>query len=484
MYVAKFGFRWDEHYLALGGFIIGDGLLPYRDYRIPIGPIPIVLQSFGRLFNRDLFFCYTFPASCFSGLMVYLFGLKFYKNCRSLIGLFFFSIIVHFSFFGGAGALWYNQLAAIFGSLAILLLQCETSNTDSHNNFGVALLLALSFLCKQDGALLIAICFVIGFMLLKNFRRALLFPMLFMALTGILLLIWQVTFGGEPFVTINLLVNGYPSRLKFLLSFQDFKEKLNQVLFFSRNFYLIFAFSFGILSWNSISGSLSGKIKSVSVFAICSAFIAGLFIMFTSGYGSGYIGPGYVPVMLMLANFRGRVVRLFGLLLLFIIAGGYSYIFFKDFSAVKFGNLSDNKVPPYLRGFVYTDETAALFQEFNGLIEQKANAGDSIFLGGMYQFLHPKLKVWLGDGPLWIHDGVTSKEGDLCKLVYEFNLDTPRFIIDLWGESEVMLNYRWGTCKSEYQKLLESYSPILEGKIEVIGTGGTETLVRVYEIKK
>ena len=489
-WASLFGFRWDEHGIAYGAQLIAQGEIPYKDFGFSFPILTLYLQSLGHfLFPTKYFFSYGFSASLINGLWVG--GLSFFL--LRILSLSFLPslallILAHFTFFGAAGCIWYNQLSSLWFSIAFLIFSYRLFFKNGVFSFLhillIALLSGLTLLSKQDlggiSILLFPLLFLIFSPTKKLYGSALTFFIPLILFTVSILIF--IPLGGEPWAWLHHGQPGYDGRTGGLFTRWVW---LNMIRVLGQNAkftpVLVIAAFEGLellYTWKkrfSLKKLFQSFAPEIFIFGV---LLISIFTRITSGNGGGLILPHLTVLILILAlmhgkSFGGKLKRVFTitialtlLLALFLTARRWEkdmFNRFESFPAVKVKHLQGYRVAPRMKKFL--EEYSV---EINALARKKGRKLRG-YINGMYPLMHPKLDSTPYQGPLWPHGGTMATWDEMGKLVERLEADPP----DIFVYFHDLGRYYWGDFKPNIDKLLrEQYTFLVSGNIDIIGSGG------------
>ena len=475
------GFKWDEHYIALGGHYIANGLVPHLDFYIPNGAVIYYIQSIGNIIFDDKGLAYPFAASTI-GTSFFFIIYQQIKNQLNNSVLFVVFTLYLVTFFSVSGALWYNQLSALFITVCVVIMHNAIMNQKAlaHRDlFLMSLLLSLALLTKIDvailGILFVTASLVFYFGDIKSAVSVFVTVLLAIIFYAV---IFHVVYGVDVFEYMNLGQHGFDSRLsisiEFLFNFfysllVDVSNIGIRVIFFMHMFYFIYA------------GKKRRKYQlDYYTFVQINIYLASSVLLLTSGKGAGYVNSAFSCLSFLTLVYYmnlvrpeggGKAVNYAAMMLIFLYLTIYYKEHFPGFSLVKSNNMvyysskDTIDVLNYLNEISYTGKTIySSFQYFSNIYEY-----DNVERHSPY---------------LWDDLGTTINRMDLDDRFKMFTSNLPDVIVvsnfDNWSFLQ-----NFGAYQNELESIISGkYTLEYEGVLDILGTGGGSDFHRIKIFNK
>ncbi len=481
---ALIGIKWDEHYIALGGYYISRGLVPHLDFYIPNGTPIYYLQSLGNFIFDDLGLAYAFPA-CFTAVLFYVYSylkLKRIFKFNTLECLLLSMIyLLCCSFWGGA--LWYNQLAFLCCTV-VVLIQLDRiyfqKDVRVLEVLSVSLMFALALLTKLD----IALLFMILFLVLQFFTvKPLKFSLCVFALISISLctyyLIFKCLLDVDVLKTMNFSQEGFDARLPF--EWKALSDLFQTLLLSSENIGVRFLF-FAHLFFYLYNVKMNDGISKVLAFSQFYLLLASAVVLWSSGRGAGYVNSHmtFISAIILLMFLKRLGLKhvsgvslmiLMPLILIFLFQ--WRSIFVPKYHLVKHKNKN-----------LYSSERTVKF--FNFIDQQLVKSSDPVVLySGMAYFnMSDRVSMHRSSRYLWDHLGTTIKHSDSVSHTDYFVQNLPDIFVENsfranGGDYSILQNF--GLNRKKIETILQSeYDLNYSGNIDLIGSGGG---LKVHQVK-
>ena len=473
---ALVGIKWDEHYIALGGYYISTGLIPHVDFYIPNGAPIYYLQSLGNYLFSDLGLAYAFSAYLISTSAYVYCILKLKKHFGfNFIELTYLSFVflICCSFWGGA--LWYNQLAFLCCSIAILtqlqntLLQKELRLI---NLLTVSVLFTLAILTKPDIALIFLTFLILFQHFSKHSNKVILYILVLISLKLLIYyLYYQTVHGINVLSMMNFAQKGFETRIHFDLEslqkiiyniFISFDNIGVRVICFSH----IFLF---FLNTNKKDTNFNILFTSQIFFLISSSIIS-----VSSGRGAGFINGHltFISAVFFLAALKQSSLKTSTFIipviitpLLLIFCLHFRSAFIPKFKLVKHANMI----------YYSSERSLEFFNKVEELI-QLSSQKVSLYSPITYFSMNDKISELRPSPFLWDHLGTTIKQTYSEKHYNYFAAHLPDIFITNSFKS-YPVNYSnlnsFGLHKASIEDLLATkYRLTHSGNIDLIGSGG------------
>ncbi len=506
---ARLGVTWDEFYLAQGGRMIAAGLVPYRDFGTPLGPVIYVVQAFGEwLFPLSLL-GYSTSASLLNGITVFFVSYFAIHHLQwSWWKTSCLAVITHCAFFGASGCLWYNQFPVALQTIALVMYWSRKSKggPSRRNLFWIALASAAALITKPDYAFF-GIVFTMIYLFtdsdrLKSAARNSLWFLVLTAAFSILFFVPSVLAGGAPGEWLNIGQQGYDSRLARVPLFvkAEWREFLSLVQrFLSPQILLLLGLCLVTLRRLPSRSFRSDWIWSAvneNPFAVGGLFLAlgGVVTKYSSGVGGGYLILHWIPLCFLgsgkALHSLSKVNRpkrfIFEVSLVLVALGSLVLLGRRFQPLLGMPHRAVQRGP--MKGLISSLDTVQFFEALDRNIpiwERELGHPLEVYSSGVYVLGHPQLKEKVMGGPLWAHVGTSLRrplhqdlfhriQSEPPDVFYAFGLEQNAFTItEIQWEDQSPLIKNW--LKDKYEARLSSTLLNLGS-----GAGGLPFMVTVY----
>ena len=486
------GFKWDEHYIALGGYYISHGLKPHIDFIIPNGALIYYLQSIGNFIFNDIMLAYPFSASLIE-VIFFIFMIKLIMKRIHLTYLEFTLLlcILLFTFFSLAGALWYNQLATLFLTISILIISHKFISNNSlraGDIFIISVLIFCSIITKPDvGLLHFTLLLLIFIFYFKPKRNT--FYLFFLVTFFIILyfLYYKIFYNINIFEQINYGQDGFIKRFHFSLRFllgiiKALIWRLSSIstrtifllficIFFMEKLYLQRRYFFFLLIQSFL-------------------YLSSAIVLKTSGRGAGFINSHYIMAMFINLLYFMKYIRckwqcesiIIVLLLIFFFVVRYvtdfipSYQLYKNSNITYFTSRDTNLI---------IDKVYNLSEELSKSLNRKV----LLYAKPKYIFLNNNISLNASTQYLWDHYGVTINDRQLHQhTIYFLNHLPDIFVVDepdprytrINNYTITSLDDNFGRDKSIIGKVLkEKYTLYFKGYLDLVNRN--PYVIKIYK---
>jgi hypothetical protein len=479
------GFKFDEHYVALGGYYISNGLVPHIDFYIPNGAFIYYLQGLGNLLFSDLQLAYSFSASLI-GVLSFIWIIRsirkhLHAGTSEMVAVF---LIFFFTFFSISGCLWYNQLSVILLTICIMIVHAVVIDKKLPGAFHLFLLHILpflSFITKVDSAVISLFIMVSSLILYtRHWKVAISVVLTTVVLILCYIYIYQVVYKVNILDSMNIGQDGFDKRIG--LNFYYLK-KVGKDIFFSID-------NLGVRIIVLIHFILLVKIKKWSFYRLdyfsyvqCLLFIAAGIITVTSGRGAGFINSHFATISFITLLYFIRIneinIKKFDvyyitapLILIFVL------VYIKDF--IPSFKLSKRNSSLY---FV-SEPTKNYFNALERLLDSYDHKV-VVFSWVKYFAINNKVSLKHPTRYLWEDLGTTVNRHDQKKVEDYFIQNKPDVLIvnSILGTS---FFYRFFENPSEMIRFVnQNYTLYYSGKMDIIGSGGGNSFhdMFIYKLK-